>query len=197
MGNTLLKFESVEIVTGTGDSVRAERHEQLLPVSKIEHAQRFQDYCRTCPHYAKNLACPPNTPYFTSYVGKARTAHVICLRIPLAGSQSAPEQQKSVIREVSKYLGEELRGYLKQGCKVAGSGYCRACEICAAEIGKTTCIKPKERIFSLEAMGVDVNALLKASFGFGLEWNKGAERANYLCVVGAIFYDEKLTSVNP
>lgn len=80
---------------------------------------------------------------------------------------------------------------------MAGSGYCHSCETCAAESGESVCRLPSERIFSLESMGVDVNALLKASFGFGLEWNKGTERANHLCVVGAVFYDEDKISALP
>ena len=99
------------------------------------------------------------------------------------------EQQKAYVSDASKFLGEELRGLLRKGYKVAGSGYCRACPTCAAANGFSVCDKPDERIFSLEAMGVDVGALLQASFGFGLEWNKSIERASHLCVVGAVFLD--------
>ncbi len=188
----------MDIITSAGETLHAERHEQLIPVAQIEHAQRFQDYCRACPHYDKNFSCPPNTPDFTSYVGQARTARVICLRIPLSSAEAANvELQMKIVRDAGKSLGEELRTYLKQGHKVAGAGFCQACPTFAAENGKSICNKPAERIFSLEAMGVDVNALLKASFGFGLEWNKGTDRANYLCVVGAVFYDEAMPLIKP
>lgn len=187
-----MKSNLIELINSTGETMRAERFEQLVPVAAIAHAQRFQDYCKTCPHYGKNLACPPSTPYFTDYVGKARTARVICYKVHLAAPQTTTaDEQRAEIRKAGQFLAEELKPYLKQGHKVAGAGFCRACPTCAAEVGSNACNKPAERIFSLEAMGIDVAALIKQSFGFGLEWNTGTQRASYLCAAGAVFYDEK------
>ena len=101
---------------------------------------------------------------------------------------------RTVHREAGRLLAGELSQYLKQGHKVAGAGFCRSCPACAAESGEVVCRNPDERIFSLEAMGVNVDALLKKSFGFGLEWTRGDEKASYLCVPGAVLYDEGLAS---
>ena len=189
--NRRVKRDFIEI-SGAGATLQAERFEQIISVADIEHSQRFQDYCKSCPHYGKNLACPPSTPYFADYAGKSSSARVICYRISLTGAEPGVESQKTAHREAGQLLARELAQYLKQGHKVAGAGFCRSCPTCAAENGETVCRKPAERIFSLEAMGVNVDALLKKSFGFGLEWTRGNEKASYLCVPGAVIYDEKL-----
>lgn len=193
-----MKSEFFEFTNSAGETVRCERHERLIPVAEIEHSPRFQELCRSCPNYGKNLACPPTTPYFTSYIGQAKTARVICYRLLLTSPDiiSAEQQQKDT-RQAMELLCKELGRYLSQGYKVAGAGHCRLCETCAGEEGETTCRKPAERIFSLEAMGVDVGSLLKKTFGFSLEWNKGADRARYMCVAGAVFYDEDSSALTP
>jgi predicted metal-binding protein len=185
------KIEFFEFTNSRGASIRAERHERLISVADIEHSPRFQELCRSCPNYGKNLACPPTTPYFTSYVGQARSARIICFRIPVTDQANmTPEQQKEDTRQAMDWLCRELGHYLSQGYKVGGAGHCQLCETCAGESGETVCRKPAERIFSLEAMGVAVGALLKKTFGFSLEWNKGDNLARYMCAVGAVFYDQ-------
>jgi len=187
----LLNSDFTEFVNAAGETLHAERHERFVPVAQIEHSPRFQDFCKTCPRYGKNLACPPNTPDFASYAGDAGAARIICFRIPLADpDKTTADQQRTDIRQAGKLLADELATYQKQGLKVAGAGGCRACETCAGESGGDTCHQPAERIFSLEAMGVDVSSLLKRNFGFSLEWNRDGQRANYLCTVGAVFYDD-------
>ncbi len=171
--------------------MRAERFEQMIPVADIAHSRRFQELCKPCPHYGKNLACPPQSPYFPSYVADARSARVICFRIPLSSRETTVDEQKTIAREAAKALADELRSCLKQGHKVAGAGFCRSCPACVAESGGAVCCKPEERIFSLESMGVDVDSLLKKCFGFGLEWSKAERPASYLCVPGAVFHEKQ------
>ncbi|MBI2849908.1 MAG: DUF2284 domain-containing protein [Chloroflexi bacterium] len=190
-----MKSQPFEFINSLVEILRAERYERFLPVAEIEHSRRFQEMCRTCPRYGKNLSCPPNTPDFIEYVGESSLARIICFQIYLANPQTTTvEQQLADVRQAGKLLAEELGLYLKQGHRVAGTGGCRSCETCAGEVGETFCRRPAERIFSLEAMGVDVGALLKRSFDIELEWNRGGQRASYLCTAGAIFYDANLTS---
>lgn len=181
----------IEFVNAAGETLRAERYERFVPVNKIEHSPRFQEYCKTCPNYSKNLACPPSTPDFISYVGETGAARVICFRIPLTSqSKTNRELQRADIRQGGKFLLAELTAAQKQGHRVAGAGGCRACETCAGEKGISICRKPGERIFSLEAMGVDVGALLKQAFGFGLEWQSNGQKTTFINTVGAVFYDD-------
>lgn len=88
----------------------------------------------------------------------------------------------SVLKSI---IDRELRNIRKKGYIVAGSGSCRACKICGAKT-KIPCKKPSRRLYSLEALGVDVDFLVKECFGFHLQWyipNKESPRYN--CVVGA------------
>lgn len=189
-----MNSQDFEIINSVGGIFRAERYERFLPITEIGHSARFREMCRSCPRYGKNLSCPPNTPDFIEYVGAASLARVICFRVYLPNPEiTTVDQQLAYVREAGKFLSVELRHYLRLGHRVAGNGGCRSCEACAGEAGETFCRKPAERVFSLEAMGVDVGVLLKRSFDIDLEWNRKGRRASYLCTAGAVFYDETQT----
>lgn len=106
-----MKSEFIEIVSSTGEILSAERHEQLIPVGEIVHSPpRFQDFCRSCPRFGKNLARPPHSPAFPDFLGKARTARVICFRVPLATSGSTNlDQQRAGLRQTGRLLSVELK----------------------------------------------------------------------------------------
>jgi predicted metal-binding protein len=186
-----------EIISSVGTILHFERYERFIPMAEIEHAQRFRDMCGTCPHYGKNLSCPPNTPEFIDYIGQAGLARVLCFRVFLDKPETTTvTQQMADLRQVSKLLSDELGYYLKLGYRVAGNGGCRVCETCAGETGEAYCRKPSERIFSLEAMGVDVASLIKRCFDITLEWNREDKRARFLCAAGAVFYCDESQGSN-
>jgi predicted metal-binding protein len=90
-------------------------------------------------------------------------------------------------------IDRELLKYKSQGFLVAGSGSCRACKPCGAKTG-VPCKKPERRIYSLEAMAVDVNHLVETAFDFPLQWyRKNCPFPEYTCVVGGILHNEDQT----
>jgi predicted metal-binding protein len=151
---------------------------------------KFSDLCRNgCRNYGSKYSCPPLSPAFTDFLGSASKAQVICYKIDLV--QFAPIALYSRIRAgnsvLKSLLDKELTYFKMQGFKVAGSGSCRACKVCGARTAEP-CKKPGRRIYSLEALGVNVASLVEKLFGFELEWYlPNRKQPEYTCTVGAIF----------
>lgn len=151
---------------------------------------KVSDLCKKgCKNYGCKYSCPPLSPTFQMFSASTSIAQVICYKIDL--SQFAPIALYSRIRSgnsiLKSLLDRELRSFSADGYKVAGSGSCRACKVCGARIG-VPCKKPHRRIYSLEALGVDVATLVEKLFGFELEWYlPDRKRPEYTCTVGALF----------
>ena len=98
---------------------------------------------------------------------------------------------RECFRKARSILVEELLSYRKQGCLVAGAGFCLACDVCAVEKGSDNCKKPDKKIYSLESLGVNLIALTKRCFGFDLEWSVNDHAADFVCSLGAIFMNSQ------
>lgn len=85
---------------------------------------------------------------------------------------------------------DELLNHREHGYLVAGSGFCLACDVCAVEEGSDKCLKPNKRIYSLESLGVNLTALTQQCFGFELEWSASDHTSDFVCSLGAIFFNE-------
>lgn len=149
---------------------------------------RFSRLCETgCRNYGSKYSCPPFSPPFELFIGDAKTISVLCFSLEL--DQFAPLPTYHRIRAANSVLKShverELAALRGQGFKVGGSGSCRACRPCRAQ-SLLPCERPHRRIYSLEAMGVDVGRLVESCFGFSLQWySPGAPPPSYSCVVGA------------
>lgn len=186
-------------VTGrTGDGVAAayETYRGIVDMADIEYGRAFKEACRACPTYGKNFACPPHSPFFPEFVGRATRAEVICIRLPLAkvDAPSAEEEIKETFRKAGRILSEILLHNRERGLLVAGSGPCRACDLCAAEAGEDRCRNADGRIYSLESLGVNVIALAKRACGIELQWATGSRAGELVSAVGAVFFDEAALS---
>jgi len=84
-------------------------------------------------------------------------------------------------------LTGELLKYREQGFIIAGSGACQACDICAVEHGRQNCRKPREKIYSLESLGVNVISLVKRCLDINLDWSGHEHTADFVSAVGAVF----------
>lgn len=188
-----MKVEVFEHIEENGNVIYVERHECVLPISKFDHNEQYKSNCESCEKYGKNLACPPYSPTFTEHIKGAKSAKIICLRIPLEYfPQTIPEEKyRAGFRKARQLLVDELMQYREQGLQIAGSGACLSCERCAMEEGDETCKNPDKRIYSLESLGVNVVALVQDNFNFQLEWSAGVQYADYVSSVGAAFFSEK------
>jgi len=181
--------EVVECVDDSGDVLCYERHEVLLSLSDFDHGAKYKVACEACPRHGRNLACPPYSPLFADYVAGTVSARVICLRLPTeyGGGEAGEERARAAFRRVRRLLTRELLEYRGRGHLIAGSGTCPACERCAAEDGGAECVRPEERVYSLESLGVNLVALARDHLAVDLEWS-GADRcADFVCAVGAVF----------
>ena len=192
-----VKIDILEYVDESGTTYFIERFERLLPISEVERDDSYKLACEACEKYGKNLACPPYSPSFDAYIDNAKTARVICLRLPqeyfnhiLSG-----ERYRTCFRKARGLLVEILLDYRKKGYTVAGSGACLECEQCAVELNSGQCKKPGKIIYSLESLGTNLITLVKKCFDINLEWSSDEQYADFVCAIGAVFYkDEKSTT---
>lgn len=172
-----------------------ERFETILPIARFDQDQKVKMACESCPNYRRNLSCPPYSPTFQDYLGGFNTARVICIRIPQETFQAiSPEKRYfKCFQKGRSLLVKELLEYREKGFRVAGSGACQACPVCAIQEGVENCQKPDQRIYSLESLGTNLIALTKRCFDFELAWNSPECSADFVCSIGAVFSDEPWT----
>jgi predicted metal-binding protein len=171
-----------------------EQYKITMPISSIVHSKKNKQACETCINFNKNLACPPYSPYFLQYIDSTNNAKIICIRISQEYFRHIPKENifKECFKKARSILVEELLRFREHGYTIAGSGSCKACEVCAAEEGiLDKCKKPGKQIYSLESLGADVTALTKTCFDFNLEWTTNDSTANFVCAVGAVFFNDK------
>ena len=189
-GKNQSDVEVLQYLDDTGRSVAYERFSRRLAVSAFVYGDRFKTLCAGCPKQGKNLSCPPYSPSFSAHIKGARSAQIICVRLPQEYFSDLPpgDRYHACFREASRVLLLALRDYRRAGYEVAGSGPCLACESCCLERGLEACVNPKDRTFSLESLGVDVIGLLKTSLNLDLEWSSPEGNASTVCAVGAAFF---------
>ena len=190
--NRPFRVEVLEFTTESGSTVFYERYEGEFPLSFIEQDKKFKMACEVCEKYGKNLSCPPFSPTFNDYLKGYRKAKVLCLRIPQEYIDHViPEEKYRLCFEKGRQLlTEELVRFRQKGFRIAGSGPCLACKKCGAETGGRNCVKPEERIYSLESLGVNLILLANKCFNIDLEWTGYGRPADFVCAIGAVFYRE-------
>jgi predicted metal-binding protein len=168
-----------------------EKFDGRIPIDEVTSDQdAFNALCQGgCRNYGSKYSCPPFSPGFLQFSRQASQLEIFCYRLSLV--QFSPIAIYSRIRAGNSVLksivDRDLYDFKARGFKVAGSGSCRACKICGAKIG-VPCKKPDRRIYSLEALGVNVDKLVVGLFGFRLEWYlPGRDVPDYTCTVGAVF----------
>lgn len=191
--NRTFRADVHRYVDETGATVSYERYEAEMPLSCFDHDKKFKAACKACETFGKNLACPPFSPTFQGYLGNFERAKVICLRLPQkCFNHIAPEERgRACFRKGGELLTGELLQFRQKGFRIAGSGPCLACKKCNAAAGHKRCRKPKERIYSLESLGVNLLSLVNHCFNIDLEWSTADHSADFVCAIGAVFFAGK------
>lgn len=138
--------------------------------------------CESCRMYGHRGGCPPVSPNFDRvYRDKTKHIYLTTLKVPCQqwGSRKVMADPNSnrrflmmssfveiMVKGVEKKLINILRSY---GGKVLPSSYCTACPTCVAVDGNP-CVKPKERMFSMEATGILVHDTCVKAGMSPLEW---------------------------
>ena len=187
---------SITVCIGKGpkeEILYYERYETMVPISTLTHRSKNKAACQACKSYGTNLACPPFSPTFQEYTTDKTSARILCLRIPLDyfSEELIENRYRLCFKTVRGFLIEELTLARNAGYAIAGAGPCMACEPCVAENGVFECCKPEEKIFSLESLGINLMNLAKCCFDITLEWSTKGHTAQFVCAMGAIFYDDE------
>jgi predicted metal-binding protein len=185
-----LKREELELVDDSGNRIAYERYTNSVPLADFVYGLQYKDLCGACPEHGKRLSCPPHSPFFPDYIGKAREALVICVRFPGESFPNLGPDKDALtryFRQAGGVLVDILLDYRSKGYVIAGSGPCLACAQCAAKKGLKVCSKPDRQIYSLESLGVNVAHLCKKAFDLDLEWTSDGLAPGHVCTVGAVF----------
>jgi predicted metal-binding protein len=128
--------------------------------------ERIRSYCtqNRCGNYGKSYMCPPLVPPLDIIKGKLRKFHSGVLfqyTINIDAKSDWERVRQSMVSFHNKIL--EMEEFLKRmgNKEVWGmtAGTCGLCEVCRAESQKP-CAHPDKARASLEALGIDVIALL-------------------------------------
>ncbi len=157
---------------------------------------RFSSLCETgCPNYSKKWACPPFSPSFEQYAGKWKYLYVLHFRADLS-QFSYIKNNYLKIKAANSILKSRADKFLRTMAGKYGNyistGSCRLCKPCKCKIGQP-CAHPELMSYSFEALGVDVDALVKACFNHPLLWYKRGNLPEYTSVVCGILTNEPLS----
>ena len=184
-----IKIDVLEYVDESGATYYIEKFERVFPLSEMDYADSYKMSCEACEKFGKNLACPPFSQSLSTYAGNAKTAYVICLRLPQEYFDNlvSGERYLTCFKKVRSLLVDILLDYRRKGYVIAGSGPCLECEQCAAEIDSWQCSNPDKMIYSLESLGTNLITLVKKCFNIDLEWSSNEQYADFVCAIGAVF----------
>ncbi len=186
-----MQVEVVDCTDESGAIIFYEIYRNTIVIADFEHGNAIKSACEVCPKHGKNFACPPYSPAFPEYLPGAKTAEVICIRLPQEyfSHEASEARYRACFHKARNLLVDVLRDYRRKGYAVAGSGPCEACGPCSIETGSARCEKPRTRIYSLESLGVNVIALARKCFDMDFEWNIDGQYADFVCAVGAVFFE--------
>lgn len=193
MGNRLLLSTVIE----GSKSGQTHRHTEIgwfqIPVSEVpSDKEGFEVFCkRGCNNYNHNGGCPPFAPSFDRLRKIYANMVVFYVRFGVAEFPVTliEKNQAFFCAQYAQAVLPPVIGYIrKEGKKlwnpdmVLGESACKTCKECAfsqkareyyakelSENYRPTCKNPKERMYSLESSGVDVDLLMRWG-AFPLYW---------------------------
>lgn len=160
-------------------------------------SDRFIEYCRRCPSYGKFWACPPFESEQEQLLRQWKNALLIACRIDLPDGVD----QQTDFRKLLLPFRERLEHSLLQlelqtkGMAFGFSGGCYRCDECRRSRGEKCCHPDKVRP-ALEAYGFDIGKTMEELFHIDLEWATDNYVPRSLTLVGALFHDAPLNTLN-
>ena len=146
---------------------------------------------KPCPAYKQNWACPPYSPtylqtkerllHYTSFLIILYEYNLVYRQKYLHAKHPDWDQKKIEQNALNSHLYNStiywglrkiLKPYIKAsgmlGTYVLGNSNCRLCAKCARKTNEP-CRHPTQRIYSMEAAGINVDQSLR-NIGYVLEW---------------------------
>lgn len=157
-----------------------------IPMSSIKLLDEVRSLCEKnyCGSYGRNWACPPAIESLEDIREKFLKYHNFMVLYEIYEMEDSYdfEGMTNAIKDFQDKLlkvKNELRG--KVDFEIFGVGGCTLCKSCTYEEGEP-CRRPKDKIISLEASGIEVMSLMKEN---GLKYNNGPNTVTYM---GGILY---------
>jgi len=150
-----------------------------LQTKDIPHNQLWTaSLCKVgCSLYGRNGGCPPLAPNFTALSAKHDSALVFYIKL---NTQDYPPKSltgKHYVRWnfTETFMPRIMRSLLiavvdEIGGVMLSCGHCIGCRKCGWKNGTNSCLNPKQRTFSLEATGIDVEKLMRENTDLPVLW---------------------------
>ena len=168
---------------------------------------RFHVFCRTCPCYDRNWACPEFDFDPLTVWSRYRWLHLTAFWIEFAPDQPRSGFEPSALIEdvLAMHRHEKRHAHRRLMSMRAASpdsfplgvGECLLCTECTRSQG-LPCRIPDQLVHSIESLGGDVEATMRVLFGHTLQWSDGRTLPDrYLHLIGLLCDRAELPEVAP
>lgn len=168
----------------------------FLPIQFVKFNYKISaDLCKIgCKNFNLKFSCPPHSPSFDCYTLNISYIVINAIKINTWEQKriyNSIRMANVIARSIQKKAFNSVENKIKSVSEfsILENGSCRLCKKCNLN-NNLSCKYPKKMHPSLEATGVDVNDLVKKTFGFELQWYKKGRFPEYQCVVGGILTNE-------
>ena len=157
----------------------------------VTRRAEFFSLCKEgCPNFNKKWSCPPCSPDFSIFKRRSDEMLVVLFKLDLHqldGTGYPGHHKVRLGNAVLKPRAERLMRGLERIVKgrYFSTGACRLCKPCQKKLGRR-CRHPDRMRYSLEACGVDCDALSRKVFGVPLQWYRDKRCPDYTSVICAL-----------
>ncbi|HPU62624.1 MAG TPA: DUF2284 domain-containing protein [Mobilitalea sp.] len=163
-------------------------------IAKYENQDRLNALCQSgCENYGRKWSCPPYAPSYQKFTAKFNHIY-ICLSLAKTDQFDYIKHNYLKIKAANTILksriDKTLRKLLDEDVSYISGGSCRLCKSCKCKLNEA-CIHPELMTYSFEAMGINVDDMVRDIFGIPLQWYKKNYLPEYTCVVAGLVSKDK------
>ncbi|KJR49286.1 hypothetical protein UF75_0364 [Desulfosporosinus sp. I2] len=162
-------------------------HATITEVAEIKFNEDFRELCEqnSCGSYNKNWMCPPAVGSISDLKERVlgfkqgllfQTVHPIEDSFDWEGMLEGKVNHEKIFRKIHEYIENN---YTFTAVLPLNAGPCMYCVKCAYLEGEE-CHFPDKAVSSVEANGIDVMALVKAS---GIPYKNGENTVSYVALI--------------
>ena len=162
-------------------------HASIAEATQIKFNEDFRKLCEqnSCGSYNKNWMCPPAVGPISDLKERAmgfkqgllfQTVHLIASSLDWKGMLEGGVNHTKIFRKILECMENN---YNFKAILPLNAGPCTYCAKCAYLAGEA-CQFPDKAVSSVEANGIDVMALVKAS---GIPYNNGKNTVSYVALI--------------
>ncbi|NLN98211.1 MAG: DUF2284 domain-containing protein [Eubacteriaceae bacterium] len=156
---------------------------------------KFTGYCRQCPHYRKNWACPPFDFSVEKLWHSYETLRLSAKKMIVPPELTDRTYEKDAFKEICSNLLVPMKQALLSELMaleaktpdslVLSMGTCDACIQCT-RLNKKPCRSPDRCRHSIESLGGDLSKTIEHYFKEKLIWPKEGQLPEYFFLLGGL-----------